>query len=90
MLFTVNVPVRLKLARRCDNFGHVCSFSGKAQRQLGCLLFKIVFFTEHTEFNMRHLLLVYWLTRSMSRTVGQTSNVGWAESPLGSTDGVDV
>ena len=35
MLFSVNVPVHLKLARRCNNFGHVCSFSGKAHRQLG-------------------------------------------------------
>ena len=35
MLFFVNVPVHLKLARRCNNFGHVCSFSGKAHRQLG-------------------------------------------------------
>ena len=33
-LFSVNVPVHLKLARRCDNFDRVCSFSGKAQRQL--------------------------------------------------------
>ena len=37
MLFSVNVPVHLKLARRCNNFGHVCSFSGKAHRQLGFL-----------------------------------------------------
>ena len=35
MFFSVNVPVRLKLARRCNNFDHVCSFSGKAHRQLG-------------------------------------------------------
>ena len=35
MLFSINVPVHLKLARRCDIFGHVCSFSGKAHRQLG-------------------------------------------------------
>ena len=35
MLFSVNVPVHLKLVRRCKNFGHVCSFSGKAHRQLG-------------------------------------------------------
>ena len=34
-LFSVNVPVHLKLARRCENFGNVCSFSGKAHRQLG-------------------------------------------------------
>ena len=30
MLFSVNVSVQLKLARRCNNFGHVCSFSGKS------------------------------------------------------------
>ena len=35
-LFSVNVSVRLNLARRCDNFGHVCSFSVEAHRQLGC------------------------------------------------------
>ena len=34
-LFSVNVPVHLQLARRCENSGHVCSFSGKAHRQLG-------------------------------------------------------
>ena len=34
-LFSVNVPVHLQLARRCDNSGHVCSFAGKADRQLG-------------------------------------------------------
>ena len=34
-LFSVNVPVHLKLARRCEIFGNVCSFSGKAHRQLG-------------------------------------------------------
>ena len=34
-LFSVNVLVHLKLTRRCDNFGNVCSFSGKAHRQLG-------------------------------------------------------
>ena len=27
-LFSVSVPVYLKLAQRCDNFDHVCSFSG--------------------------------------------------------------
>ena len=34
-LFSVNVLVILKLARRCNNFGHVCSFSGKAHRKFG-------------------------------------------------------
>ena len=29
------ICVRLKLARRCNNFGHVCSVSGKAHRLLG-------------------------------------------------------
>ena len=43
-------------------------------------VFKIVFFTEHTEFTMQDVLLVHLLTRSMPRTVGPTSNVGWAES----------
>ena len=35
MLFSVNVPVHLKLARRSNNFGHGCSFSGRAHRQIG-------------------------------------------------------
>ena len=34
-LFSVNVPVHLQLARRCDDSGHGCSFSGKTHRQLG-------------------------------------------------------
>ena len=34
-LFSVNVPVHLQLARRCDDSGHVCSFSGETHRQLG-------------------------------------------------------
>ena len=34
-LFSVNVPVHLQLARRCDDSGHVCSRSGKTHRQLG-------------------------------------------------------
>ena len=43
-------------------------------------VFKIVFFIEHTEFDLQDLLLMQLFTRSMPRTVGQTSNVGWAES----------
>ena len=31
-LFSVSVPVYIKLARRCNNFEHVCCFSGKAHR----------------------------------------------------------
>ena len=31
-LFSVSVPAHLKLARQCDNFGHVCSFSGKSHQ----------------------------------------------------------
>ena len=59
-LFSANVPVHLNLARRCENFGHDCSFSGKAHRQLGSC-FKVVFFTGHTEFDMQYLLLVHLL-----------------------------
>ena len=48
MLFSVNVPKRLKLARRCNNFGDVLA------KCIGSWVsvFKIVFFTEHTEFDM--------------------------------------
>ena len=31
-LFSVSVPAHLKLARQCDNFNHVCSFSGKSHQ----------------------------------------------------------
>ena len=48
-------------------------------------VFKI--FTEHTEFNMQGSLLVHFFTRSMPRTVGQTSNVSWAESRPGAQMG---
>ena len=58
--FSANVPVHLNLARRCENFGHDCSFSGKAHRQLGSC-FKVVFFTGHTEFDVQYLLLVHLL-----------------------------
>ena len=79
IMFSVNVPVHLKLARLCNIFGNVCSFSGKAHQQLGPSL-KVVSSIELTEFDMRYLLLVHLFTRFMRRTVGQTSNVGWAES----------
>ena len=29
-LFSVNAPIHMKLARRCDDHGNICSFSGKA------------------------------------------------------------
>ena len=38
MLVSVHVPLHMKLARRCDNQGNVCSFSCKAQRRLGSCL----------------------------------------------------
>ena len=72
-LFSVNVPVHLKLARRCDNFGNVYS--------------KVVSSIELTEFDARYLLLVHLFTRSMPRTVGQTSSAGWAESRPGAQMG---
>ena len=35
LLVSVHVPMHMKLARRCDNHGNVCSFSGKTYRQPG-------------------------------------------------------
>ena len=37
-LLSVNVPTHMKVVRRCDDHGNVCSFSGKAHGQLGSSL----------------------------------------------------
>ena len=54
-LFSVNVPVHLKLARRCDNFDHVTPFLAK-RIEAG----KGIFSIELTEFDMRPTKWATW------------------------------
>ena len=80
MLFAVNVPVPVKLSRRCNNFNHVCSFFLAMRIGSSVLIFKIVFFTEYIDINMQYVSLLHLFIRSKPKTIGQTSNAGWAKS----------
>ena len=75
-LFSVNVPVHLQLARRCDDSGHFCSFSGKTHRQLKYCSQNRFLHRSHRVRYMLFLLLVHWFTHSMRKTVGRTSSGG--------------
>ena len=71
-LFSVSVPVYLKLERRCETFDDVCMlFCPNASKLEGTL-----YPSGSPSFDMRHSLLVYWFTRSMPRTFGPTNIVG--------------